>query len=136
MIVVLANGCFDPLHYGHILHLREARKLGDTLIVAITDDESVRKEKGLDRPFYPWHHRAELLRELRCVSAVIASHNALDAIARIRPNVFAKGIDYARCGLPEEVRNACRDVGARIAFTKTEKFSATDFARRVSARAA
>lgn len=131
MKVVLANGCFDPLHFGHILHLRAARALGDRLVVALTSDEMLRLEKGDSRPLYPWVDRAEILRELRCVSEVMRSDDAAAAVRRVAPNIFVKGIDYASGGISEAVRKACQEVGAKIAYTTTPKLSASAIVRRM-----
>jgi rfaE bifunctional protein nucleotidyltransferase chain/domain len=131
--VVLANGCFDPLHAGHVAHLREARALGDYLVVALTADEAVGKPS---RPFYPWEHRATILRELRCVDSVMKTWNAIDAIHAVKPNVFVKGIDYSKLEFPENVMRACVEVGATIAITQTEKLSATEVVRKIREEAA
>lgn len=128
MRIVLANGCFDPLHAGHVAHLREARALGDCLVVALTADEAVGKPS---RPFYPWGHRATILSELRCVDRVVKSWNAVDAIHSVRPNVFVKGIDYSGMVFTENVMLACVEVGATIAITQTEKLSATEVVRKI-----
>lgn len=133
MKIVLANGGFDPLHYGHILHLRAAREMGDYLVVALTSDAALRKEKGIHRPFYPWEHRAELLRELRCVNCVVSSESGVDAIIKVMPNIFVKGIDYVDGGVAEGVKTACDTLGIEIEYTRTEKLSATEIARRVRA---
>lgn len=127
MKLVLAIGCFDILHAGHIQHLKEARSLGDRLIVALTVDECV--NKGPNRPVYPWHLRAMDLMELRCVDEVIANRNGADTIRRVRPDVFVKGMDASPHG--EDLLKACADVGAKISFTSLKtvgdkKISSTD----------
>lgn len=131
--IVLANGCFDPLHYGHLQHLQEARAMGDRLIVALTCDEAVRLEKGESRPFYSWEHRAAILRELRCVDVVVMSADVAAIIRKMRPAIFAKGIDYARCEFAPGVKEACADVGAVVAITQTPKRSATEIVERMRA---
>ncbi len=129
MRIVLANGCFDPLHAGHVAHLREARALGDYLVVALTADEAVGKPS---RPFYPWEHRAAILRELRCVGSVVKCWNAIDAIHSVKPNVFVKGIDYSSmAAFTENVMQACVEVGATLAITQTPKLSATEIVRKI-----
>lgn len=127
MKVVLANGCFDLLHYGHILHLQEAAKLG-YLVVALTEDAHVNKMPGM--PIWPWAERAEMLRELRCVREVIASKDGVQAIYQVRPDIFVKGIDYVS-GLSERVKKACSEVGAEIVFTSTPKYSTSDLIKRI-----
>lgn len=128
MRIVLANGVFDLLHAGHVRHLREARAMGDLLIVSLTLDENVNKGPG--RPLNTWEDRALLLKELRCVGAVIPTHNAVDAIRRIKPSIFVKGIDYVGGKFSEGVIEACLEVGAEIRYTTTPKMSATDLINR------
>jgi len=95
--VVFTNGCFDILHPGHIELLRGARALGDALIVAINSDRSVASVKGPNRPIIPEQARAELLGGLEMVDFVCAfdEDTPLEAILRIRPDVLAKGADWA-----------------------------------------
>ena len=124
MITVLANGCFDVLHAGHVLHLEAAAKLGDRLIVSLTLDEHV--NKGQNRPINDWASRALVLRALRCVADVVPSIDGSEAIMQIRPNVFVKGIDYKDTSVIERVRAACDLVGAKLVFTETPKMSFSD----------
>jgi len=95
--VVFSNGCFDILHPGHIELLRGARALGDALIVAINSDRSVARMKGPNRPIIPEQDRAELLGGLEMVDFVCAfdEDTPLEAILRIRPDILAKGADWA-----------------------------------------
>lgn len=129
MKIVLANGVFDVLHVGHVWHLRWARMLGDRLVVALTADAFV--NKGPDRPVHRWHHRAEMLKELRCVSEVVRSVTAVDAILRVRPDIFVKGIDYSAPELLAEERAACREVGAELRITPTTKLSSSEIIGRI-----
>lgn len=129
MRIVLANGCFDVLHAGHVLHLREARAMGDFLIVSLTLDENVNKGPG--RPVNVWADRYECLRELRCVGSVIPTASAVDAIRRVKPAIFCKGIDYAGGDrFSEGVVQACLDVHAELRFTTSPKMSATEIINR------
>lgn len=122
---VLANGCFDVLHDGHLQHLREARAMGDYLIVALTEDAFVNKGPG--RPINHWPERADLLRELRCVDEVITTRYACSAIREVRPKVFVKGIDYAGGDkFTEDVAGACKEVGAELRYTSAAKQSAKE----------
>jgi rfaE bifunctional protein nucleotidyltransferase chain/domain len=101
--VVLANGCFDLLHVGHVRYLADARSRGDFLIVALNSDASVRALKGADRPFLPLAERAEIVGALRCVDAVTWFDEAdLEPTLRLlRPDVHAKGTDYTVTSVPE-----------------------------------
>ncbi len=101
--VVATGGCFDLLHAGHVGTLRAARSLGDCLIVCLNSDASVRRIKGSDRPLVPEEDRVAVLRALECVDAVVLfDEETPEAIlARLRPDVFAKGGDYALSELAE-----------------------------------
>ena len=101
--VVAAGGCFDLLHAGHVSLLEAARALGDCLVVCLNSDASVRAQKGEDRPFVPQDDRAAVLLALGCVDAVVIFDEAtpLAVLDRLRPDVFAKGADYALADLPE-----------------------------------
>ena len=101
--VVATGGCFDLLHAGHVHTLRAARSLGDCLVVCLNSDASVRRLKGADRPLVPEEDRADVLRALQCVDAVILFDEETPeaVLERLRPDVFAKGGDYATDDLPE-----------------------------------
>jgi D-beta-D-heptose 7-phosphate kinase/D-beta-D-heptose 1-phosphate adenosyltransferase len=101
--VVMAGGCFDVLHAGHIRTLQAARELGDCLVVCINSDRSVRRLKGADRPLVPQEDRAAVLRALGCVEAVVIfeEDTPAEVLERFRPDVFAKGGDYSLEQLPE-----------------------------------
>lgn len=97
--VVFTNGCFDLLHVGHVRSLEQARRLGDRLVVAINTDASVRRlGKGPGRPIVPVRRRAEVLAALACVDWVVpfSESTPLDTILALRPDVLAKGGDWAR----------------------------------------
>jgi D-beta-D-heptose 7-phosphate kinase / D-beta-D-heptose 1-phosphate adenosyltransferase len=101
--VVATGGCFDLLHPGHIQTLEAARALGDCLIVCINSDASVRRLKGPGRPVVNEDDRTAVLRALRCVDAVLVfdEDTPAQALERLRPDVWAKGGDYAGRELPE-----------------------------------
>lgn len=101
--VVATGGCFDLLHAGHVATLEAARALGDCLVVCLNSDESVRRLKGPARPLVPEHDRARVLTALECVDAVVVfeEDTPVEALRRIRPDVWAKGGDYAGAELPE-----------------------------------
>ena len=128
-IIVLASGCFDIPHPGHLEHLRQARGMGDRLIVALTLDEFVNKGPG--RPRVKWPERAEMLREWRCVDEVIPARSSIEAIQSVRPTYFVKGIDYADGKhWTEDVEAICREVGTELRFTTTDKTSIDDIIKR------
>ncbi len=94
--LVFTNGCFDLLHPGHLSLLEDAASLGDVLIIAINDDDSVRRLKGEGRPIYPQSERAELLLALRWVDCVtvFVEDTPREVIKKIRPHVLVKGGEY------------------------------------------
>jgi D-beta-D-heptose 7-phosphate kinase/D-beta-D-heptose 1-phosphate adenosyltransferase len=101
--IVLTSGCFDLLHRGHITYLREARTLGDVLVVGVNSDESIRRLKGPERPINSLEDRVQVLAALNCVDHVVVfdddtPHRLVQAV---RPDVFVKGGDYTRDRLPE-----------------------------------
>lgn len=95
--VVFTNGCFDILHAGHTRYLREARKLGDALILALNSDSSVRSIKGPMRPIVPEAERAEVVASLDSVDyvTVFDELTPLELIEFLRPDVIVKGGDWA-----------------------------------------
>ena len=101
--VVATGGCFDLLHAGHVQTLRSARALGDALVVCLNGDASVRRLKGADRPLVGEDDRAAVLRALGCVDAVAIfdEDTPVELLRRLRPQVWAKGGDYAHERLPE-----------------------------------
>ncbi|NIO08714.1 MAG: D-glycero-beta-D-manno-heptose 1-phosphate adenylyltransferase [Deltaproteobacteria bacterium] len=94
--VVFTNGCFDLLHLGHIHLLREAKKLGDLLVVALNSDSSVKRIKGPGRPILPEAERAELVASLEMVDyvTVFSQPDPGDIIEALHPNVLVKGGDW------------------------------------------
>ena len=134
--VVVANGCFELLHVGHVRYLSDARRRGDLLIVALNSDDSVRGLKGPERPLRPFGERAELLLALRCVDFVTGFGEAtLEATLRVlRPNVHAKGTDYSPETIPERAVDA--ELGIEIAICGDPKErSSTDIARQLEGAA-
>ncbi|RZS82740.1 rfaE bifunctional protein kinase chain/domain/rfaE bifunctional protein nucleotidyltransferase chain/domain [Motilibacter rhizosphaerae] len=101
--VVATGGCFDLLHAGHVATLEAARALGDCLVVCLNSDDSVRRLKGPERPLQTEDDRARVLGALGCVDAVVVfGEDTPEAVlAELRPDVWAKGGDYAGADLPE-----------------------------------
>ncbi|MCA1557008.1 MAG: adenylyltransferase/cytidyltransferase family protein [Acidobacteria bacterium] len=123
--IVLANGCFDILHVGHVRYLEGARSLGDLLVVGINADEQVRALKGEGRPLVPERERAELVAALKAVDFVtIFNEPTVEALLRaIRPDVHAKGTDYTEETVPE--RDVVRSLGGRVAIVGDPKQHST-----------
>ena len=94
--VVFTNGVFDLVHPGHVQYLRDARALGDALIVALNSDRSVRSNKGPERPVNPERERAEVLAAFDFVDAVVIfdEETPHEIVSRIVPNVLVKGADW------------------------------------------
>ncbi len=117
--LVQCHGCFDIVHPGHVRHLRQARALGDLLVVSITGDPGVGKGKG--RPLIPEELRAENLAALDCVDAVCISPlpTAIELLERIRPDIYVKGKEYETNDDPrfKAERAAVERHGGRVVFT-------------------
>ena len=94
--IVFTNGCFDILHRGHAAYLREARELGDKLIVGLNSDASVRQLKGETRPVNTEDDRAYLLESLACVDyvTIFTEDTPYELLSQIRPDILVKGGDY------------------------------------------
>ncbi len=128
--IVLANGCFDLLHVGHVRYLHAARELGGKLIVAVNADASVRSLKGEGRPIMPAEERAEILASLADVDAVVVfpEKDVRTLIREIRPDFHAKGTDYTTESVPE--RDEVEACGGRVVIVGDPKnHSATDIIR-------
>ena len=114
--VVFTNGCFDLLHRGHLFLLREARKLGDVLVVGLNSDGSARRVKGPGRPVTLEEDRVELLQALPCVDHVVVfDEDTPEAlIQRVKPDLHIKGGDHAGDQLAEE--SIVRELGGKVVF--------------------
>jgi D-glycero-beta-D-manno-heptose 1-phosphate adenylyltransferase len=123
--IVLANGCFDLLHVGHVRYLEAARALGDALFVGINGDAAVARLKGVGRPLMPAAERTEVLGALRAVDHVVVfDDDTADAlVAAIRPDIHAKGTDYTPETVPE--RDTVRRYGGRVVIVGDPKDHAT-----------
>ncbi len=115
--VVLANGCFDILHVGHVRYLEAARQLGDVLVVAINNDESARRLKGNGRPIMNIEERCLLVSALECVDYVVSfsEPDVGRVIEVLKPAVQAKGTDYTEDNVPEGDRVRAYGGEVRIA---------------------
>jgi len=123
--VVLANGCFDPLHVGHLRYLEGAKAQGDFLLVALNDDQSTRALKGPKRPVLGEADRARLLASLRMVDAVLlfGDRDVVRILEAVVPSCHAKGTDYTAETVPE--RETSRRLGIETAIVGDPKTHAS-----------
>lgn len=123
--IVLANGCFDLLHVGHLRYLQGAKQQGDCLVVAINNDASVKDLKGPGRPLMKVRDRVALVSALSCVDyvTVFGGHTVKRVLLSIRPDVHAKGGDYTVDNVPE--RDIVRSFGGRVAIVGGSKVQST-----------
>jgi rfaE bifunctional protein nucleotidyltransferase chain/domain len=130
--VVFTNGCFDILHAGHTRYLRQARKLGDALILALNSDSSVRSIKGPMRPIVPEAERAEVVASLDSVDyvTVFDELTPLELIEYLRPDVIVKGGDWAEKDIVGA--ESVRKWGGRVAImSEIEGASTTNIIEKV-----
>ena len=121
---VLVGGCFDILHYGHLYFLKNAKKLGDYLIVALEPDITVKKLKGITRPIHNQKQRKEMLESLRFVDEVIIlkpnmnDNGYLKFVTKINPQIIAvtKGDKYLK-----QKQQHAKQVGAKVVEIKKIK---------------
>ena len=123
--LVLANGCFDLLHVGHVRYLEDAKRLGDGLLGGLNSDASASRLKGAGRPLMSQAERAEIVASLGCVDyvAIFDEDTADRLITRIKPDIHAKGTDYAEETVPE--KESVRAVGGAVAIAGDAKTHST-----------
>ena len=123
--VAFANGVFDLLHVGHVRYLQAASALGDRLVVAVNDDDSVSALKGPGRPILRARDRAEMVAAIRGVDYVVIFPEPTVAplLLALRPDVHCKGTDYSVETVPE--RDTVRGYGGRIAIVGDPKDHST-----------
>jgi len=114
--LVFTNGCFDLLHVGHVRYLAAARRLGDALLVAINNDESVRALKGDGRPVNRADDRAAVIAALEAVDHVVvfAGVSVTALLEKLRPAIYVKGGDYTAASLDAEERAVLEKMGTQI----------------------
>ena len=130
--IILANGCFDLIHAGHIRYLAGAKAIGGFLVVGLNSDEQVRRLKGEGRPYINQDERAEMIATLRPVDAVTIFDEPTvnELIDAIRPDFHAKGTDYTIETVPE--RERVLSYGGRVAIVGDPKdHSSTDLIKSV-----
>ena len=123
--MVLANGCFDLIHVGHIRYLKESKKKGDILVVALNSNSSVRKLKGKGRPILLEDQRAEIISSFTFVDYItFFKETKVDRVLMtLKPHVHAKGSDYSVETVPE--RDTVKEYGGEIAITGGPKIKST-----------
>ena len=123
--IVLANGCFELLHVGHVRYLQGARAEGDVLVVAVNGDRAVSGLKGPGRPLLPAEARVELVAALECVDyAVIFDDLTAEGVLRdLRPHVHCKGTDYTAESVPE--RAVMEELGGTVRIVGDSKNHST-----------
>lgn len=123
--IVLANGCFDTLHVGHVRYLEGARREGDVLVVGVNMDRGVCALKGPGRPILDEQARAQLVAALRAVDYVVLfdEPNVETLLETLRPDVHAKGTDYTTETVPE--RATAARLGIRLAIVGDPKDHST-----------
>jgi rfaE bifunctional protein nucleotidyltransferase chain/domain len=132
--IVLANGCFDVLHVGHVRYLAGARALGDVLVVGINSDEQVAIQKGPGRPVLPASERAEIVAALESVTyvTIFEEPTVEQLLLSLKPDVHAKGTDYTTESVPE--RDVVRSYGGEVAIVGDPKdHSTTEIIARIGA---
>jgi D-glycero-beta-D-manno-heptose 1-phosphate adenylyltransferase len=119
--IILANGCFDLIHVGHLRYLAAAKELGGCLIVALNSDRQTKILKGEGRPLISENERAEIISGLKCVDIVtIFDEPTVENVIRsIRPDFHAKGTDYTEETVPE--RDIVRECGGKVAIVGDPK---------------
>jgi rfaE bifunctional protein kinase chain/domain/rfaE bifunctional protein nucleotidyltransferase chain/domain len=134
--IVFTNGCFDVIHRGHTTHLRQAKELGDVLVVALNDDASVRRLKGPERPMNTVADRTAVLEALGCVDYVVvfSGDTPIDVITALEPDIYAKGGDYTPEMLEETA--AVRAYGGDVRILDfIPSHSTTELVNRIRSRA-
>ena len=123
--IVLANGCFDVLHVGHVRYLQGARALGDLLVVGINSDRQVARLKGTGRPILSEPDRAELIASLEAVDLVTIfdEPTVTELLLALKPDVHAKGTDYTEETVPE--RDVVRSYGGSVRIVGDPKDHST-----------
>lgn len=116
MQIVATSGGFDPLHIGHIRCFKEAKKLGDYLVVILNSDRFLKEKKGI--VFMPWAERKEIIESLECVDQVVEcvdeNQSVCKTLERISPHIFAKGGDRILENIPE--REVCERLNIKMVF--------------------
>lgn len=118
MVKVAISGGFDPLHIGHIDHIKKAKNLGDYLIVIVQSDENLIRKKGYY--FMPYSERAEIIRSLKYVDEVVMNIDndiiSAETLKMIKPDIYAKGGDRLPNNMPKKEIEICNKIGCKIIY--------------------
>jgi rfaE bifunctional protein nucleotidyltransferase chain/domain len=131
--IVLANGCFDLIHVGHIRYLKGAKKQGDIMVVALNSDASVRRLKGPGRPILDQLERVEIIAAFEFVDYVtLFDEDKVDRVLlELRPHVHVKGSDYTKETIPE--KETVKGYGGQLAIAGGPKVRNTsDLIREIA----
>ena len=131
--IVLANGCFDLIHVGHVRYLKEAAAQGDVLVVALNSDASVRKLKGKGRPVLKENERAEIISSFYFVDyvTIFEENNVENILLTLKPHFHAKGSDYTKDSVPE--KDIVKSYGGKVVITGGPKIqSASELVKKIS----
>lgn len=117
--VVMVCGHFDPLHRGHIEHMRRAKKLGDVLLVVVGTDQQLLMK--YDRILQPLHERVKrVFRKAPFIDGVVVSidegNTQAETIKMLRPHIFAKGGDRIPGNMPQVELDACNEIGCKVVY--------------------
>lgn len=131
--IVFTNGCFDILHIGHAKYLAEAKELGDILIVAINDDNSVKALKGESRPINKVYDRMLLLAYLESTDYILSfsETTAINTIEILKPHIYVKGGDVVLERVPE--KPTVEKYGGKIVLMKESVgYSSTNVINKIT----
>ncbi len=123
--IVLTNGCFDLIHIGHIRYLKESKKKGDILLLALNSDSSIRKLKGKGRPILNLKERIDILSSFSFIDyiTVFKEQSVEQILKTLKPDIHAKGSDYTKETVPE--RDTVLGYGGTILITGGPKIKST-----------
>lgn len=131
--VIFGCGCFDIIHVGHVRYLEKAKKLGDMLIIALNNDDSVRKLKGANMPVTNESERAEILSAIEYVDylLIFPEIRVSRYLKSLKPHIFCKGNDYTIETISEEEKDAVRSYGGEIVIVPTYVKSSSDLIKKI-----
>lgn len=127
-VTVLADGCFDPIHEGHIAYLDAAKALGNYLIVNTVTNEEVWRKRPTIGPLLSENSRLMVLRALRSVDKVVMM-DTREALRTFKPNLYVKGKDWEG-RLPVEETQLCQELGIEIRYVDTVQNSSTSLLKK------